>query len=271
MKKDRRGFLKLAGCAAAAGIGSSTAFHSLLRGEAQAAGLQRAGKDKEKADTRLGMAIDVNKFLENRGLAERCIRICHDIHNVPDFGNPKDEIKWLWNDKFENVFVKDTHYRQSERLLGMPVLTLCNHCDNPPCVRACPTKATFKKIDGVVGMDYHRCIGCRFCMAACPYGARSFNYRDPRGKDRNGRTFIRELNQEYPARTMGVVEKCNFCTERLAVGQLPACVEEARPYEAMFFGNLNDPNSEISRVLRDKFTILRRPSLGTYPSVFYII
>lgn len=271
MKKDRRDFLKLAGVAAAAGIGGGCAFQTLLSGEAEAAGLQRAGKSKAKGGTRLGMAIDIPKFIEHRGLAQRCIEVCHFNHNVPDFGNPKDEIKWLWTDKFENVFVKDTHYRQADNLQGMPVLTLCNHCDNPPCVRACPTKATFKKPDGVVGMDYHRCIGCRFCMAACPYGARSFNWRDPRGKDERGRSFIAELNPEYPARTKGVVEKCNFCTERLAVGQLPACVEAAAEFDAMFFGDLNDPNSRISRVLQEKFTIQRRPSLGTYPSVFYII
>lgn len=271
MKKERRDFLKIAGVAAAAGVGAGSAFHSLLSGEVQAAGLKRAGKVKVKADLRLGMAIDINRFLANPSLAQRCIDACHSFHNVPNFGNDKDEVKWLWTDNFENVFVKDSHYRQSEKLEGRPVLALCNHCDNPPCVRACPTKATFKKANGVVAMDYHRCIGCRFCMAACPYGARSFNWRDPRGKDERGRPFIGELNQEYPARTRGVVEKCNFCTERLAVGEAPLCVEEARAYGAMYFGNLNDPNSEISRVLRDTFTIQRRAALGTYPSVFYIV
>ena len=271
MKKDRRDFLKLAGCAAVAGVGSSTAFQSLLSGEAEAAGLKRAGTSKAMEGTRLAMVIDIKKFHQHRGLAERCTQVCHSIHNVPDFGNPKDEIKWLWTENFENTFVKDTHRHQTESLHGMPVLTLCNHCDNPPCVRACPTKATFKKDDGVVAMDYHRCIGCRCCMAACPYGARSFNWRDPRGTDEHGNPFIDELNPEYPARDIGVVEKCNFCTERLAVGQLPACVEEAAEYEGMFFGDLNDPDSEVSRVLREEFTIVRQASLGTYPSVFYII
>lgn len=265
MKKDRRDFLKLAGVAAAAGIGATSAFQSLLGGEAEASGLKRFGAAKKKGDgTRLGMVIDIPKFAANQELAQRCINVCHSIHNVPDFGNPKDEIKWLWEERFEHVFVKDTHQRQSENLHMLPVLTLCNHCDNPPCVRACPTKATFKKADGVVAMDYHRCIGCRFCMAACPYGARSFNWRDPR-------PFINDLNPDYPSRTRGVVEKCNFCTERLAVGQLPACVEEAAPFDAMIFGDLNDPNSKISRVLQETYTLQRRPSLGTYPSVFYIV
>jgi Fe-S-cluster-containing dehydrogenase component len=100
-----------------------------------------------------------------------------------------------------------------------PFLVLCNHCENPPCVRACPTQATFKReSDGIVLMDFHRCIGCRFCMAACPFGSRSFNFRDPR-------PFIKEQNKAFPTRMKGVVEKCNFCAERLAVGEQPACVE----------------------------------------------
>ncbi len=270
MNKDRRDFLKLAGVTVA-GIGASSAFHALLSGEAAASGLRRAGVVKTKAETRLGMVIDTNKFIEHRGLAQRCIDACHSIHNVPDFANPDHQVKWLWTDKFEHVFVKDTHYRQAEKLQGTPVLALCNHCDNPPCVRVCPTRATFKKADGVVAMDYHRCIGCRFCMAACPYGARNFNWLDPRGKNERGNPLIRKLNRRYPTRTIGVVEKCNFCAHRLAVGELPACVEEAAAYEAIFFGNLNDPQSAISQVLREKFTITRRGSLGTRPSIFYIV
>ena len=185
---------------------------------------------------------------------------------MPDFGadNKKDEIKWVWKDTYEHVFPEHSHYKRNDRLHDMPILTLCNHCDNPPCVRACPTKATFKNEDGVVLMDFHRCIGCRFCMAACPYGARSFNWRDPR-------PFIKHENPEFPTRMRGVVEKCNLCAERLAIGKIPACVEATGNTKAMIFGDLNDPNSEISRVLRSQFTIQRKPALGTNPSVFYII
>ena len=107
----------------------------------------------------------------------------------------------------------------AERFEHLSLPVLCNHCENPPCCRACPTKATFKReSDGIVLMDFHRCIGCRFCMAACPFGARSFNFRDPR-------PFVKDTNPEFPTRMKGVVEKCNFCAERLAVGKLPACVE----------------------------------------------
>ena len=104
-------------------------------------------------------------------------------------------------------------------------------------MRVCPTKATFKRADGIVMMDYHRCIGCRFCMAACPYGSRSMNYRDPR-------PFIRKINPDFPTRTKGVVEKCNFCEERLARGILPACVVACKE-KALVFGDLEDPRSDV--------------------------
>jgi molybdopterin-containing oxidoreductase family iron-sulfur binding subunit len=100
-------------------------------------------------------------------------------------------------------------------------------------------------------------------MAACPYGARSFNWRDPR-------PFIKSENKEYPTRTKGVVEKCTFCTERLAVGKLPACVEAA-PKGGMIFGDLADKNSEVRKIIETRYTIRRKPELGTAPSVYYLI
>ena len=97
--------------------------------------------------------------------------------------------------------------------------------------------------NGIVAMDFHRCIGCRFCMAACPYGARSFNWQDPR-------PFIKNYNPEFPTRMRGVVEKCNFCGERLALGLEPACVEACKGTGAMVFGDLNDPHSEDQKGAR---------------------
>jgi molybdopterin-containing oxidoreductase family iron-sulfur binding subunit len=111
-------------------------------------------------------------------------------------------------------------------------------------------------------MDYHRCIGCRFCMAACPYGARSFNWDHPR-------PFIQDMNPDYPTRTIGVVEKCNFCAERLARGSRPACVEASEG--AMVFGKINDPDSAVRAVLAKNYAITRKTSLGTGPNVYYII
>jgi Fe-S-cluster-containing dehydrogenase component len=277
MDIKRRNFLKLAGLSAIAGVGAPAAFKGLLNlepGEAMASSAPPGEEQSEqKTGVRYGMVIDVRKFKEIRGLARKCITACHTTHNVPDFGNKKDEIKWLWEDKYEKVFPEHSHYKKNTELEEMSLLLACNHCDNPPCVRACPTKATFKAANGIVAMDYHRCIGCRFCMAACPYGARSFNWRDPRGRDKNGRPFIvREtMNPDFPTRMRGVVEKCNFCVERVSFGLLPACVEATGETGAMIWGDLNDENSEISRVLRTTFTIQRKPSAGTFPSLFYII
>jgi molybdopterin-containing oxidoreductase family iron-sulfur binding subunit len=272
MDSKRRNFLKIAGLSAIAGIGAPTAFSSLLKGEALASGGGH-GEHAAPAVTgkRYGMVIDVQKFADNPGLAQKCVNVCHSIHNVPDFGNSKDEIKWVWVEKFQHTFPDHSQYKKNDGLNELPILTLCNHCDNPPCVRACPTKATFRNKDGIVAMDYHRCIGCRFCMAACPYGARSFNWRDPRGKDENGKSFISKTNPTFPTRMRGVVEKCNFCVERLAIGQLPACVELASSAGALVFGDLNDPNSPVSKKLRSSFTIQRKPALGTHPSLFYVI
>jgi len=106
-------------------------------------------------------------------------------------------------------------------------------------------------------------------MAACPYGSRSFNFRDPRGKDENGQPFIKELNPEFPTRTKGVVEKCTLCYERLAKGLKPACVEESNG--GIIFGDLEDPNSEVRQLIGKQYTIRRKPELGTQPSIYYII
>ena len=277
MDMKRRDFLKIAGLTAIAGIGAPTAFSRLLKGEVDGGAAYASGGhggEGAAADSnrvRLGMVIDVKKFNQYKGLAQKCIDACHQIHNVPDYGNKKDEIKWLWQERYENAFPEHSHYRRNEELEKMYFLVSCNHCDNPPCVRACPTQATFKMKNGIVAMDYHRCIGCRFCMAACPYGARSFNWRDPRGRSADGRPFIARVNPDFPTRMRGVVEKCNFCVERLAEGLPPKCVAVASPVKAMIFGDLNDPNSEISRILRSRFTIQRKPPLGTYPSLFYLI
>ena len=280
MDSSRRKFLKIAGISAVAGVAAPSALNMLLNKNAQASseaghGAPAAaghGGHTEAAPTgkRYGLVIDAGKFHENAGLAEKCIEACHSYHNVPDFGNKKDEIKWLWQEPFMNAFPEESHYKKDDRALSMKFLVTCNHCDNPPCVRACPTKATFKNEDGVVMMDFHRCIGCRFCMAACPYGSRSFNWRDPRGT-LDGVPFIEKVNPLFPTRMRGVVEKCSFCAHRLAKGQLPLCVEATGDTKAMVFGDLNDPNSEVSQVLRSRFTIQRKPALGTKPSVFYII
>ena len=161
------------------------------------------------------------------------------------------------------VAIKVLPEHLADDLLHDEVLVFCNHCDNPPCVRVCPTQATWKRDDGIVMMDWHRCIGCRYCVAACPYGSRSFNWRDPRPS-------IEEVQQDYPTRTRGVVEKCTFCDARLAKGQPPACVEACKT-GCLKFGDLEDPDSEVREVLRERHAIRRKPGLGTQPQVYYLV
>ena len=133
------------------------------------------------------------------------------------FDDKKDEIKWVWTEPFENAFPNLEHHHLKPELSHKDVLVLCNHCDEPPCTRVCPTEATWKReSDGIVMMDWHRCIGCRFCIAACPYGSRSFNWRDPRPH------IPGEMNPEYPTRQRGVVEKCTFCVQRINRAKLDA-------------------------------------------------
>ncbi len=259
MKSSRRRFLKIAGISAL-GLGAKPVLDVMASSSETAAPITTKGENALRAK-RWGMVIDTRKLQSEEDL-EPMIEICDKIHNVPKFENKNHEIKWLWTEEFKHEFPMQEADFLNDRLKHMSFLTLCNHCEKPPCVRVCPTKATFKREDGIVLMDFHRCIGCRFCMAACPYGSRSFNFRDPR-------PFIKETNPDFPTRTKGVVEKCNFCAERLAVGKIPACVEVSNG--ALTFGDLDDPESEVSRVLRNNYTIRRKPALGTGPSVFYIV
>lgn len=278
MENSRRNFLKIAGVSAL-GLGANpvlSAFASSAKHpeeapqkvEAKVAAAEtEAPKETPfktnpkaiKAD-HWGMVIDTRKL--NEKINAKMIEACHKIHNVPKMENKRHEINWIWEEHYHNAFpMKESHY-MNERLEHLPLPVLCNHCENPSCVQACPTKATFQRKDGIVLMDFHRCIGCRFCMAACPFGARSFNFQDPR-------PFIKEIDVTFPTRMKGVVEKCNFCAERLAVGKMPACVEASDG--ALAFGDLSDPNSEVRKLLKENYTIRRKQSLGTGPSVYYIV
>lgn len=261
MNNSRRQFLKVAGISAFA-LGSGVAT-SLLASKASAA--VKGSYEKSAKGLKAGrwaMVIDTRKFRTEADFAN-VISACHKVHNVPAI--PGDQnIKWLWTDLYDNVFTDDQNTMLPQHVLKGKYLLLCNHCTNPPCVRVCPTQATFKMADGTVAMDYHRCIGCRFCMAGCPYGARSFNYMDPRKHLENPYP-----NPAYPTRMAGVVEKCTFCTERLAVGLQPACVEASNG--AIIFGDLNDPYSNVRKALEENYNIRRKPTLGTQPGVYYLV
>ena len=270
MSMDRRNFLRIAGISSLLGVGGFS-LASTVRNRVEASQV-KLGKEALTA-SRWGMVIDMSRFTSEEDY-QRCADACHREHNVPHItDNIKHEIKWLWPETYEHAFPGNEDKYLSDHYKHMPFLLLCNHCENPPCVRVCPTQATYKREDGVVMMDMHRCIGCRFCMAGCPYGARSFNYKDPR-------PYIDEahLNPEFPTRMKGVVEKCTLCYERLAKGLEPACVETAKEIAAekgtkpaLIFGCLEDPNSEVRKILSERFSIRRKPDLGTGPSVYYVL
>jgi len=153
-----------------------------------------------------------------------------------------------------------------EEFFYMPVQ--CQQCENPPCVKACPTQATWQEPDGIVVVDYNWCIGCRYCMAACPYGARRFNWADPFRKKEDF-----NLNTHYLGnrpRYRGVVEKCTFCIQRTREqpGRYPACVEIC-PVGARKFGDLNDPHSEINYCIEHQRVFRLKEELHTSPKFFY--
>lgn len=151
-----------------------------------------------------------------------------------------------------------------EKAFYMPVQ--CQHCRKPPCVSVCPVGATWAEPDGIVVVDYDACIGCRCCMAACPYGARHFNWAEPSLPPEEVNPEMHVLGNR--PRPRGVVEKCTFCIHRVRKGRYPACVEIC-PVGARKFGNLLDPKSEIRYVLEHKRVFILKEDLGTDPRFFY--
>jgi Fe-S-cluster-containing dehydrogenase component len=260
MDRSRRDFLEQAGLVLV-GIGCGLPAACSTGTPLEAEPTPEALKGK-----RWALLIDVEKCQHKNGCTA-CMDVCHRIHNVPKIEGVKEEIKWIWKEEFPRAFPDQAHEHTSPRLRESRVPVLCNHCDRAPCVRVCPTQATWKREDGVVMMDMHRCIGCRYCIVACPFGSRSFNFKDPR-------PHIARIEGTYPTRSKGVVEKCNLCAERLAVGQGPACVEACRQagVGAMIFGDLGEtgPDSIVAQIEKLR-TIRRRPSLGTEPRIYYVV
>lgn len=151
--------------------------------------------------------------------------------------------------------------------LEMSYITLaCQHCENPACTKVCPVGATYKDDEtGAVMQDYDKCIGCRYCMAACPYnGVRNFNWKEPE--------YILDFptgGQNVPTQVKGTVTKCMLCSHRTKEGLEPACVQSC-PERARYFGDLDDPNSEISRILASNNHYQLLEEQGTNPSVFFL-
>ena len=152
----------------------------------------------------------------------------------------------------------------SEDHFYMPVQ--CHQCQNPPCVKVCPVEATWQEPDGITVVDYNWCIGCRYCEAACPYWARRFNFSKPKIPKEELNPKMSYLSNR--PRKKGVMEKCTFCLHRTREGQLPACLEVC-PTGSRTFGNVLDPNSEISYILKNKRVFVLKEEAGTLPRFFY--
>ncbi len=217
--------------------------------------------------TLFGYGLDLSRCIGCR----RCVYAC-----VKENNQSRDpQIHWikvLRMNKERGVDVMESTAYYNPALVPEPnyfyMPVQCQQCRRPPCVRACPVKATWQEPDGIVVIDYNWCIGCRCCMAACPYGARHFNWADPVIPPDELNPHTAYLGNR--PRPRGVIEKCTFCIQRVRDehGHYPACVEIC-PVGARKFGNLLDPESEISRILRDKRVFIFKEDLNTQPKFYY--
>lgn len=221
---------------------------------------------------RWGMVIDLDRCSG----CQACVVACHAENNIaliePEESAMGRSIHWI-----ELLpYIEGEYPHIKVRLLPRP----CMHCEHPPCIKVCPVGATYQNEEGLVGVVFYRCIGCRYCTTACPYNVRNFNWYEPRWpKEMKG-----SLNRDVSIRTKGVVEKCTFCHHRLlkareeakAEGRefipedyIPACVH-ACPSGAMFFGDLNNPFSTVSKLSRERRAFKLLEDLGTEPKVIYL-
>jgi len=206
---------------------------------------------------RLALLIDQDRCIG----CWTCAVVCKMENNV-GLGNHWNRI--LSNGTGEYGEAPKTGLDGKPELVFQP--TACMHCENAPCVKACPTGATYKRKDGITAQNYSICIGCRACMAACPYNARVFNWGTPEHVPSFEDDHVGDAR--VPSRPKGVVEKCTFCQEKVDAGEKPACVSSC-PAHARVFGDINDPNSEISQLMSKNGHHSLLEDLGTKPSVFY--
>ncbi len=242
---DRRKFLKAGSTLLICGTGARS--------------IQLAADDSSRERTkcntgqspRWGMVIDLTKCDPE---CDACMTACRNENNVAFHGDERWDIHWI-----RKVFIRgERNPNEKEK----PVILMCNHCDDPPCAQVCPVQATYKRHDGIVIVDHHRCMGCRYCMVACPYNARFFNYKEnPTWPNRN-----------HPKRSHGVAESCTFCAHLLDEGKPPSCVSACQTSGggAMIFGDLNDPKSKIASIIANRNVRRIREDFGCKPKVYYI-
>ncbi|MBT8443109.1 MAG: 4Fe-4S dicluster domain-containing protein [Gammaproteobacteria bacterium] len=211
-----------------------------------------------------GYAINISRCKGYRDCVHACVK-----ENNLGRDSQVEYIRVLEMDQGTSNLEHSDHYYDSETVPqeGKYYLPIqCMQCDDPPCVKACPVEATWTERDGIVVVDYDWCIGCRYCMTACPYWARHFNWTDPEIPAEEVNSDTHYLGNR--PRERGVVEKCHFCIQRTRNGRQPAC-QEACPTGARIFGNLLDPDSEIRYVLANKQVFRLKEELGTEPKFWY--
>lgn len=238
--------------------------------------------------TKWSMVIDLDKCVACQG----CSMACRFENNTPVV-SPEQAVlgrSMLWNEVFPNP-VNPTEETGSYPHVQTRFLTRpCMHCENPPCIKVCPVRGTFQDEEGLVRQNYERCIGCRFCTVACPYGARYFNWTEPAWQDDLARQINPDLvrgdgDLEGPAvRPRGVVEKCTYCIHRLRKAQaraeaegrefrpadyVPACVQTCTA-KARFFGDLENPESTVSILAHSPRAFRLLEDVGTHPKTIYL-
>ncbi|MEW6677992.1 MAG: sulfate reduction electron transfer complex DsrMKJOP subunit DsrO [Pseudomonadota bacterium] len=235
--QERRDFLKAGALVAGMTLGPGVLFYGIAH--------SRAPEEAASSKQRWGMLIDTTKCSDG---CNDCVTACNTENGLDGKTGPQDS-QWI-----RKVNIRDlrTGYVQN-----LPML--CQHCEHPPCVDVCPTGASMKREDGIVLVDRHICIGCRYCMMACPYKARSFVHEP-----------LTDQNPEVP-RGKGCVESCTFCVQRVDRGEEPACVEActASGHKAMLFGDLKDPDSAIAQALKTSDSTEVRGDLGLNTGVRY--
>ncbi|MEZ5720820.1 MAG: 4Fe-4S dicluster domain-containing protein [Paracoccaceae bacterium] len=214
-------------------------------------GTPAEASSRADAGKRWGLLIDAGKCAAD---CTDCVTACkveNGWGNDEEHGHidPEQAPEWI-----RKVTLRD---KETGREVSAPVM--CQHCENPPCVDVCPTGASMQRIDGIVQVDKHICIGCRYCMMACPFKARSFVHEP-----------LNEQSVNAP-RGQGTVESCNLCAPRIDSGRIPACVEacEKAGHSAILFGDLKDPESPISKALKDYDSVALRSDLGLNAGVRY--
>ncbi len=242
MDPSRREFLSKAGATAGAVAIAPGVFLTTPAAAKPAA-------DVVTGEKRWGILVDTNKCASN---CDACVTACKTENGwgqTETRSNAEQQAQWIHKVEIRN---KSTGFTAT-----LPLL--CQHCEYPPCVDVCPTGASFKRKDGIVLVDKHTCIGCRYCMMACPYKARSFIHE--------------ELEDQLPwaPRGKGTVESCTLCVHRVDNDGIPACVEacSAENHNALIFGDLYDENSEISKELKKNDSIELRADLGLNTGVRY--